>query len=105
VKLKVSTLISASCPGRHDAGVAVGNHGLRRERALERHHHEQGLRRRDHAANGVHGEHAVDRRGRGLSLERRYTLICASARSSRGRSRRSQTSISALASASVMPSS
>jgi hypothetical protein len=48
VKLKVSTLISASCPGRHEAGVAVGNRGLHVEVALERHHHEQGLRGRDH---------------------------------------------------------
>ena len=39
------------------------------------------------------------------ALERRYALICASARSSCGKSSRSQTSISALASASVMPSS
>ena len=53
-------------PGLHKADVAVRHHGLDFEPAVARHDHQQGLRRRDDAADRVDREllhHAVDRGG------------------------------------------
>ncbi len=65
MKLKVSTLISASCPGWMKPMSRFEHHGLDLEPAVARHHHHQGLRRRHHAADRMDREllhHAVDRR-------------------------------------------
>ena len=71
MKLKVSTLISASWPGMDKADVAVRHHGLDFELAVARHDHQQRLRRRDDAADRVDREllhDAVDRSGQQLKL-------------------------------------
>ena len=57
--------------GTDEADVAVGHHRLDLELAVDRHQHEQRLRRRHDAADGVDGEllhDAVDRRGQQLQL-------------------------------------
>ena len=69
MKLKVSTLISACLSGLDEADVAVRDHRLDLQPAVARHHDQQGLRRRDHAADRVDREllhHAVDRRRQAL---------------------------------------